>query len=387
MSSSDMFVAGYTISYLRARSWGFPGALVMMVAIGASRGLKDMKVPLLGSAAYLGALALLDLVLVSWIGWGMEGAGYAAAAAQWTGAAVVVYLLSEKGAFDIKDMLLFNGDSDSDNNNNSNGDEKGSWKEAVAVAVAQQDETSSSSCFSSVSSFSSSLGEAIAPYAKMTLSLSVNNISALAPVLVATSIATGLGASQLAAHTILRQLTGFWLQGFIAMNATAHSLVATDISRGRADGAGRVLVRCTQLAVMGSVPVGIGLCLGKDVLPGIFTNDIIVSAEVAHVLPLVLLYMPLDAMGTVLEGGLLGVADTKWIATRTMVSSVVALVALHLANNSGGEGEVTTLVAVWFGLKLLNLAALGLDLGRFCLPNFLFTSFSSSTAVGSRMKK
>lgn len=376
MSSSDMFVAGYTISYLRARSWGFPGALVMMVAIGASRGLKDMKIPLLGSAAYLGALALLDLVLVSWIGWGMEGAGYAAAAAQWTGAAVVVYLLSEKGAFDVKDMLLFNGD------NNSNGDENGSRKEGLlTVTVEQPDKTSSSSFFSS------SLGEAIAPYAKMTLSLSVNNISALAPVLVATSIATGLGASQLAAHTILRQLTGFWLQGFIAMNATAHSLVATDISRGRADGAGRVLVRCTQLAVMGSVPVGIGLCLGRDVLPGLFTNDIIVSAEVADVLPLVLLYMPLDAMGTVLEGGLLGVADTKWIATRTMVSSVVALVALHLANRNSGGGEVTTLVAVWFGLKLLNLAALGLDLGRFCLPNFLFTSFSSSTAVGSRMKK
>lgn len=174
------------------------------------------------------------------------------------------------------------------------------------------------------------------------------------------------------------------------MNATAHSLVATDISRGRADGAGRVLVRCTQLALMGSVPVGIGLWWGKDILPGIFTNDVIVSAEVADVLPLVLLYMPLDAMGTVLEGGLLGVADTKWIATRTMVSSVVALVALHLAYNDrggGGGGEVTTLVAVWFGLKLLNLAALGFDLGRFCLPNFLFSSFSSSTAVGSRMKK
>ena len=38
------------------------------------------------------------------------------------------------------------------------------------------------------------------------------NLSALLPTLVATSMATGLGVQHLGAHTILRQLMGFWLQ-------------------------------------------------------------------------------------------------------------------------------------------------------------------------------
>ena len=37
MSSSDATVASLAVLYLRARSWGLPAALVMMVAIGAAR--------------------------------------------------------------------------------------------------------------------------------------------------------------------------------------------------------------------------------------------------------------------------------------------------------------------------------------------------------------
>ena len=37
MAGSDTGVASLAVSYLRARSWGLPGALVMMVAIGAAR--------------------------------------------------------------------------------------------------------------------------------------------------------------------------------------------------------------------------------------------------------------------------------------------------------------------------------------------------------------
>ena len=37
MAGSDGSVADLAVSYLRARSWGLPGALVMMVAIGSAR--------------------------------------------------------------------------------------------------------------------------------------------------------------------------------------------------------------------------------------------------------------------------------------------------------------------------------------------------------------
>jgi Na+-driven multidrug efflux pump len=37
MSGSDAVVASLALIYLRARSWGLPAALIMMVAIGAGR--------------------------------------------------------------------------------------------------------------------------------------------------------------------------------------------------------------------------------------------------------------------------------------------------------------------------------------------------------------
>lgn len=40
MASGDVTIASLGVLYLRGRSFGFPAALLMMVAIGASRGTK-----------------------------------------------------------------------------------------------------------------------------------------------------------------------------------------------------------------------------------------------------------------------------------------------------------------------------------------------------------
>eukprot|EP00887_Chlorella_sp_A99_P002100 scaffold21.g2100.t1 len=311
MASGDVNVAGLTVLYLRGRSWGFPAALIMMVAIGASRGAKDMTTPLLGSLAYLVGLWGADYALLPVLG--MEGAGYGAALAQWIGAATVVLLLARRQAFDLRDM---------------------------ARSLPTRAE--------------------VVPYFSMAISLSVNNLSALAPTLLATSLATALGANHLAAHTVLRQLMGFWLQAFASLNATAHSLIATSLSRQRSDVAAEVLARICQLAVGLSLPLAVGLFLARGALPGLFTPNAVVIEEVSNVLPLLLLMMPLDALGTVLEGGLLGATDTRWIASRTAASSVVALAALAAAK-AGHAG----LLVVWASMKVLNVGALACDLWKF----------------------
>lgn len=53
-----------------------------------------MITPLLGSLAYLLALILGDLLLLPRLG--IEGGGLAAAAAQWVGAATVLWLLVQR---------------------------------------------------------------------------------------------------------------------------------------------------------------------------------------------------------------------------------------------------------------------------------------------------
>ena len=123
-----------------------------------------------------------------------------------------------------------------------------------------------------------------------------------------------------------------------------------------------MLVRIAQLAVAVSLPLAGALFAGRGLLPDLFTGDVLVQQEVAAVLPLLLIIMPLDALGTVLEGGLLGASDTGYLGARTAASCSVSLLALGLASLAHAN-----LLTVWVGLKALNATALALDVGKFIL--------------------
>lgn len=329
--SSNNQVGGLAVDYLRARSFGIPAALIMMVAIGAARGHNEMNAPFIGSLVYGVVLGVLDVVFVFGLGAGVEGAGAAAAAAQWVGAAAIIGVLARRGELDIKDLRPS----------------------------------------------PSAITSAFAPYLRMAPSLALNSLAALAPMLVATSLATGLGADGLAAHTVLRQLSAFWLQAFLAFNATAHAMVASALGSSlRSNGMDRaaaVLERICQLAVALSVPLAVVLYIVRAPLPGIFTADSAVTSEVSAVLPLLLFSMPFDALGTALDGGILGAADTRWIAMRTVASSVLSLGALQAVASNQDD-----LAVVWVCLKLVNWATLGFDLVRFMGPT------TSGRGVGRR---
>jgi hypothetical protein len=64
----------------------------------------------------------------------------------------------------------------------------------------------------------------------------------------------------------------------------------------------------------------------------------------------------------VLEGGLLGASDTGYLGARTAASCAVSLAALGAA--ALGHGG---LLAVWAGMKSLNVCALAFDLAKFWL--------------------
>jgi len=69
---------------------------------------------------------------------------------------------------------------------------------------------------------------------------------------------------------------------------------------------------------------------------------------------------PLDALATVLEGGLLGASDTGYLGARTAASCCVSLVVLGVASHLHGN-----LLAVWVGMKAITGCTLALDLGKF----------------------
>lgn len=356
MLSSDGDVATLASQYLQGRSWGFPAALVMMVSIGAARGHKDMVSPFLGSAAYGVSLAVLDLLFVFGLDWGVQGAGYAASISQWVGAITIVYALERKGQLFLEDLKALPRLKDA------------------------------------------------APYVSMAPSLALSSIAALAPLLASSSVATSLGPDQLAAHTVLRQISSFWQQLFMAYNATAHSMIASSLSmknkRKGMDGAARVMERICHLGIATSIPLSILLYSISPSLPVLFTENRLVNADVLVVLPVLLALMvrcfyfdflqiyggssyllerpndlkitifsfvinlqPLDALGLSVEGGILGAADTKWIAIRTVAASTISLLALNMLPKDG-----LNLTSIWICIKLLNISTLAFDLTRFLGP-------------------
>ena len=325
--SSDGTIAKLADEYLEARAWGIPGALIMMVGIGASRGHKDMTAPFLGSVAYGVSLALFDTLFVLGLHTGVQGAGYSASISQWVGAFTVMYMLYRNGTFNLKD--------------------------AVDVPVASD----------------------ILPYLSMAPSLALGSAAALAPMLVSSSIVTNLGPDQLASHTILRQISTFWIQLFMAYGATAHSMVASSLSTRTMQGmssAAESMERICHLALITSIPLSASLYICRSFLPILFTDNGIVNSRVETVLPMLLVCAPVDALGLSIEGGILGAADTKWIAIRTVVSSVLSLAALEW-----WAGEDGSLSIVWLCLKVLNISIVVLDLCRFMGPTTLRRSVSS----------
>jgi len=73
-----------------------------------------------------------------------------------------------------------------------------------------------------------------------------------------------------------------------------------------------------------------------------------------------MILQPLDALGLSVEGGILGAADTKWIALRTVAASTISLLALNMLPEDG-----MNLTSIWLCIKILNISTLAFDLTRF----------------------
>ena len=321
--SSDSTVASLSNDYVQSRAYASIPALVMMVGVGAGRGYKDMWTPLLGSLAYGISLAVFDVIFVWQLHMGLEGAGYAASVSQWIGATIVMWSLWNNGNLRLEDFFS-----------------------AKAVPT----------------------GDSVSVYASMAGPLALSSTAALAPILLSSSIATRLGPEELAAHTVLRQISTFWIQLFMGFNATAHSLVANSLGKKTVQGvleASRVMERIVYVAVATSVPLAGVLYASRKLLPLAFNDSPFVVEVVVSVLPLLLALAPLDALSLAFEGAILGASDTSWIAKRAAGGSALSVFALELLA-LGGTG--CSLWSIWAALKLLNVSILVADVTRLARP-------------------
>lgn len=82
--------------YLRLRIWGAPGLLLYFVVLGTLFGLQRMGVALVVSVLLNVANVVLDVVLVLWLGWGVEGVALGTAISEWLAALVGMALLARQ---------------------------------------------------------------------------------------------------------------------------------------------------------------------------------------------------------------------------------------------------------------------------------------------------
>lgn len=177
-------------------------------------------------------------------------------------------------------------------------------------------------------------------------------------------MAAEMGTVTMAAHEIIRQMWVFSLQGFAAINVTAQSLLATHLGNDDPKAAREVLQRLIQIALVAGTVIALALALPRDALPLAFSSDLAVVEKVRHVMPLVVVMLPIDAVERTLEGGLLGCQQTDYIARNTLVSAAACLTSLLVVHKLK-----LGFSAVWVATKVLIVVRFLGGFQRFTRPS------------------
>jgi Na+-driven multidrug efflux pump len=137
-----------------------------------------------------------------------------------------------------------------------------------------------------------------------------------------------------------------------ASHPLLQSLVASNLGKDDRRSAAAVFRRTLTLAVSAGVVICCLLLASRTSLPAVFTPDAAVIREVSSVLPLIALFMPLDAAASVMDGVLLGSQEAGWLGKTMVATSACCAVGLTLSQRFGWP-----ITLIWFVIKASCTAA------------------------------
>jgi len=296
------------VTYIGIRALAAPAVLVVRAAHGAYRGYQDTRTPFLVAVGVNGVNLLLDPLLIFGLGWGIGGAAWATAIAQWVGAGWFVALLM-----------------------------KGKRKYGLAGARPVTTE--------------------VRAFLRVGRNLAVRTGALLATFTLATAVAARVSDVALAAHQVLSQLFLFLALGLDALAIAAQALVARVLGAGDRRGAREVSDRLLALGVGVGIALTLVLAVVGPWVPGWFTSDPETRRAIADAYWILVMLQPLAAIVFVWDGVFIGAGDFGFLALAMIGAALVAgtllLVVLPL-----GWG----LRGVWWSIGAL-LGARGLTLG------------------------
>lgn len=300
------------VTYLRWSLPGIPAMLVVLALVGVLRGLQNTGVTLW--IAVLGAVAnaLLNLLLVHGVGWGIAGSAIGTVIAQFGMAIAAVTII---------------------------------FREAKQSGVRLRPRL-----------------DGVSLAGRTGVPLLVRTVGLRTVLLITTAVAATLGAPALAAHQVAMNVWGLLALGLDALAIAGQALTGTALGAGDIEGVRAATARMVRWGLGAGAVFGVVLLLCGSLLGPLFSSDPAVRTALAGALVVAAVMQPLAGYVFVLDGVLIGAGDGKFLAYASLAQAL-AFAPLALAIGFWGPTGTGGLVLLWAafagGWMLMRAALLG----------------------------
>lgn len=305
-------VSAQANDYLVISMWGLPAMLIVFAATGLLRGLQNTMTPLWIAGLGFGANALLNVLFIYGLGWGIAGSAAGTVTAQWGMVGAYVLVVRRLAA------------------------------KHDASLRAQRDGLTST--------------------AKSGGWLFLRTVSLRVALLATVAVATAVGTDELAGWQIVFTIFSAAAFALDALAIAAQALIGKELGAGDERQVQRVLGRTVAWGAWFGVIVGGVIAALSGVLGIVFTGDADIAALVQPALLVLAVAQPIAGVVFVLDGVLMGANDARYLALAGGLTLVPFLPTLWIISALGvdGAGGLIWLSVAFFGVYLLaRLATLG----------------------------
>lgn len=299
-------VADAAVRWLRIALFGVPLILVTMAGNGWLRGVQDTRRPLRYVLLGNGISAVLCPVLVYTAGWGLEGSAVANVVAQLISATLFIRALV------VENVPL---------------------RPVPTMMRAQL-----------------TLGR----------DLVLRSLAFQACFVSATTVAAHTSVAAVAAHQIVLQLWIFLALVLDSLAIAAQQLVGEALGANAERRARGLAWQITRYGLVFGIALGVLFAALSGPLPGLFTSDASVLAEIPHAWWFFVALQPIAGVVFALDGVLLGAGDAAFLRNATLLSAAVGFLPMVWASFAFDWG----LAGIWTGLTAFMLVRLATVLAR-----------------------
>ncbi|MEV4094034.1 MATE family efflux transporter [Streptosporangium saharense] len=291
------------VTYLRISLLGVPSMLLVLAGTGVLRGMQDTTTPLLVSVGSFALNALLNLLFVLGLGWGVAGSAWGTVLAQSLGAAVYLALVFGRYGAPVRPDLA-------------------GIRAAGTAGVA----------------------------------LIIRTACLQVVLAVAATLATRMGEEQIEAHTIVLRIWTLLAFALDAIAIAGQAITGRTLGAGDAEATREATRRMVVWGVGSGVVLGLLVVVARPFVPGVFDVSPQTVEHLLGPLLVVALLQPVAGVVFVLDGVLIGAGDQRYLAWAGLWTTLAYLpVALAVILWGGGLVALWLALGVWMGARFLAL--------------------------------